>query len=572
MCNFFSWCSTPVQEAEMSPPPPSIFVNGNKAPLPSPSPELSYSRKKTAKVVDETFSRQEPNRLMTVNIKKTTDRVYLPADPKSSLGAVSSSHHVQHIQIAVSESPSYTPLRVVIHPSPTTPSEPLDGESSAKPRLIRSRSDEAEVNERRLRMIDEQRDNRFHQDLIKCQQERAQEALVFGFLAHEIRGLVTSIIAAKDEPEPSEIRKLPPSIRAAWDAMAVSSDELLHFLNNSLDLTKISQGEMQLNPVQFSFSEFIHNIGLQFNSKLHSKNLQFKIECADNIPLHLIGDRHRLNQVLSNLLSNAIKFTEAGSITLQVNLVATSDNNATLRFAVTDTGKGLSINTIASLCQPFKQANSSVAGQHGGTGLGLYICKLLIQLMNGLPYSQEAANAISITSDGEGTGSTFAFLSTFKTPENVSVVPVKPPKAQFLPNLRILCVDDELVNRKIMHRMLLGMKCEVDVKDSAQAALDTMFPPEGSSPVYDAVLLDVNMKGGMNGIEAARHIRQRSRSMGITPPMIVACSGNILKGSDCEDFNIALVKPTSKTTIFDVLAPLVEAKTQAHAKTKTKEE
>ena len=160
-----------------------------------------------------------------------------------------------------------------------------------------------------------------------------------------------------------------------------SADVLLGVINDILDFSKIEAGQLAIEHLPFDLHDVIENTAALLRTRAESKGLTFRVELADQVPHHLVGDALRLTQVLNNLGSNAIKFTEQGSITLRVTGEAMSALVARLQVAVEDTGIGMTDAELGRLFQSFAQADSSISRRFGGSGLGLAICKHLVEMM-----------------------------------------------------------------------------------------------------------------------------------------------------------------------------------------------
>ena len=210
------------------------------------------------------------------------------------------------------------------------------------------------------------------------------------------------------------------------------------------------------------------------------------------MPSALRGDPGRLRQVLTNLVGNAIKFTERGEITVKVALVDESEESATLRFSVRDTGIGISDEEADALFEAFTQADASTTRRFGGTGLGLTISKRLVELMNG---------RIGVESE-PGAGSTFWFTATFTRQDPASVVAPADYDAEGTAGARVLAVDDNETNRKVVAGMLESWRCRHVEVESAAAALDALRAAAEKGEPYDVAVLDMMMPE-MDGEELA---------------------------------------------------------------------
>jgi CheY-like chemotaxis protein len=227
-----------------------------------------------------------------------------------------------------------------------------------------------------------------------------------------------------------------------------------------------------------------------------------------DVPEHVIGDPTRLRQVLSNLLSNALKFTKAGEVVVTVERIAGVGKMARLKFAVRDTGIGMSPETLANIFEPFRQADSSTTRRYGGTGLGLTISRRLVELMGG---------HLVVTSE-ESRGSQFSF-------ELFMPIVTEPaaPKAADLRGTRALVVDDSATNRRVITGMLGLEGVETDSTGDAKDALRKLREAQGRGQAFSVVVTDMQMPG-MDGLELVRGIRDDEKIA--TTPVVMATSGN----------------------------------------------
>jgi CheY-like chemotaxis protein len=279
------------------------------------------------------------------------------------------------------------------------------------------------------------------------------------------------------------------------------------------------------------------------------KGLDLDATIDDDVPVAIAGDSTRLRQVLLNLLSNAIKFTAKGGVGLTV---ARGEADQ-VKFAVRDSGIGLSPEGIGKLFQRFAQAESSTARQYGGTGLGLAISRKLAELMGG---------TMTVESAGAGHGSTFRF--SIRAPEATlaqkSATPrtvVDPAMAERHP-LRILLADDNAVNRKLALRLLQQMGYRADVAGNGVEAVECI-----ERQAYDVVLMDVQMPE-MDGLEASRRIV--SRWPGGERPRIVAMTANAMQGDREACLAAGMDDYISKPIrVAELVAALTQTRSRIHA-------
>ncbi len=280
---------------------------------------------------------------------------------------------------------------------------------------------------------------------------------------------------------------------------------LLTTVNDILDSSKIEAGKLTFEEITFSPSELIVNVAELLQDKAQEKGLTFQVELSPAIASYIVGDPHRLTQVLLNLLNNAIKFTDSGEITLSSLLLKEEEGRQQLKFSITDTGIGLSQDQIVKLFAPFTQADESTTRRYGGTGLGLSISKHLVNLMGGdlLVESQP------------GEGSTFHFTVWFPIGKESDATPLYPSLAPVpdsgtpldLSAYRILLVEDNDINQELALELLRCTGAELVIVDNGAKAVQMVINGKG---IFDLVLMDVQMPI-MDGYDATRLIRKDGR-------------------------------------------------------------
>jgi len=348
-----------------------------------------------------------------------------------------------------------------------------------------------------------------------------------------------------------------------------AGNSLLTIINDILDFSKIEAYKMSLEEIDFDIGQTIESaLDLHMLSACN-KGLALSSEIDDRVPGTLVGDPSRLRQVITNLAGNAIKFTETGSVSIDVSLESGPDipaiGDATIvRFSVADTGVGIPEEKQGDIFQSFLQADDSVTRRHGGTGLGLTICKLLVGLMGG---------ELSLKSE-EGKGSTFSFTAKLKVgdPDKVEIQAVNPvgPTVPTLPRLTVLLADDNPLNRELATTLLTEQKHDVVAVENGVQALEAL-----KAKPYDLVLMDVQMPI-MDGVSATRAIRNRNSGVLDSEIPIIALTAHALKG-DRERFlsagmNDYIAKPISMKDFFATIARTVAgASSSRHNGVPTKE-
>jgi response regulator RpfG family c-di-GMP phosphodiesterase/signal transduction histidine kinase len=367
--------------------------------------------------------------------------------------------------------------------------------------------------------------------------ERAAQAKA-DFLAkmsHEIRTPMNAIIgmshlALKADPTPRQ--------RETLDRILSASEHLLAILNDVLDYSKLEAGKVEAEHVDFRLASVLGTVRDLVAQKAAAKGLELDFQVDPRVPPELAGDPLRLGQILINYANNAVKFTERGWIRISVDCLEEGPDDVLLRFAVRDTGIGLTEAERGRLFQAFQQAGASITRSHGGTGLGLAICRQLAGLMGGEVGVESAP----------GQGSTFWFkvrLARGRGPVRAGAP--EPPRGPG--HGRILLVEDNAINREIAADLLKGAGYRVDEAENGAAAL-RMVQERG----YDLVLMDVHMPV-MDGLQATVEIRNLPELGGL--PILALTAGVLESDRDhclAAGMNGHIAKPLHPDALFAELA------------------
>ncbi|MCJ0763843.1 response regulator [Variovorax terrae] len=315
---------------------------------------------------------------------------------------------------------------------------------------------------------------------------------------------------------------------------------LLGILNDILDLSKIEAGKLAVDSVDFELEQVLSGVGDLVNEKAGAKGLEVVIDVDEHVPKMLQGDPMRLGQVLMNLANNAVKFTDQGEVAITVRVAQETADGVVLRFAVTDTGIGLSPEQQERMFQSFEQADASTTRRFGGTGLGLAISRHLTGLMGGEIGVESAL----------GEGATFWFTARFgRSAQRARALVTNGG----LKGRRILVVDDSARARAVIVDMLLRMKFEVVQADAGRAALALVAQADAQGRPFDLVLLDWQMPE-MDGIEAARELARLP--LGRRPEVLLVTAFNreeVISGARAAGVREVLIKPVSPSLVFDAL-------------------
>jgi len=335
---------------------------------------------------------------------------------------------------------------------------------------------------------------------------------------------------------------LTPKQRDYLNKISSSANTLLGVINDILDFSKIEAGKLDIEHAVFSFDSVLDTISSVESHSAAAKGLEL-LYATEEIPRRLVGDPLRLGQVLINLISNAIKFTDRGEVVVSAQALERSGSRVKLRFSVRDSGIGMTAEQVASLFQPFSQADGSTTRRYGGTGLGLFICKRLVQLMGGDIWVESAP--------GEGT--TVHFTCVMGCPPHAGEAPVR--EVRELRDMRVLVVDDNSMAREVLCGILNGFAMEVVTVASGEAALDALNDAATRDP-FRLVLMDWRMPG-MSGIQTARLIRSNPLFRKVEIVMVTAFGQEELV-REAERTGVArfLLKPVSASIVFDTLVDL----------------
>ncbi len=318
-----------------------------------------------------------------------------------------------------------------------------------------------------------------------------------------------------------------------------SGESLLSVINDILDLSKIEAGKLDLESAAFYLRERLGDTMKSLGLRAHAKGLELVCQIPPDVPDRLLGDLGRLRQIIVNLVGNAIKFTDAGEVVLDVQVQTRSDNEAVLHFAVRDTGIGIPEEKRDTIFDAFEQVDSSTTRRHGGTGLGLAISSRLAQMMGGSIWVES----------GIGPGSVFHF--TVRVGLADQTAHVLPPSPTVVHDTRVLVVDDNATNRRILDQMLRNWGMKPTTVPGGRDALDALRQARDSGDAYQLVLSDANMPE-MDGFLLAEEIKKDSH-LDHTIIMMLTSGGRSGDVTRCEQLGIAsyLLKPIKQSELFD---------------------
>ncbi|MEI9962511.1 MAG: response regulator [Limisphaerales bacterium] len=357
-------------------------------------------------------------------------------------------------------------------------------------------------------------------------------------MSHEIRTPMNAIIGMT---ELTLNTRLSASQREYLETVRNSAESLLTLLNDILDFSKIEAGKVTIEAIDFNLRDTLGDVVQTLAVRAHAKELELTLHVRPDVPDALIGDPHRLRQIMFNLIGNAVKFTKVGEVIVEVSQERVGEAEAWLHFSVKDTGIGIAPEQRAKLFQAFEQVDASTTREFGGTGLGLAISFQMISLMGG---------KVDVQSE-VGKGSTFSFTARFGIGLANSQFLQKPVTG--LSDLQVLTVDDNPTNRMILDEMLTSWGMNVVRATNAFEALAETKKrrPQGAFPL---VITDVHMPGA-DGFELVTWLKQ-DEAYKDSKIIMLTSSGRTDDAERCRELGVDahLTKPVKQAALFDAIA------------------
>ena len=370
-------------------------------------------------------------------------------------------------------------------------------------------------------------------------------------MSHEIRTPMNGVLGMTElllETGLSSVQ------RKYAETVQSSGKNLLAIINDVLDFSKIEAGKLELETVELDLRQSLEDTVDLLAERAHAKGLELACRIPSDLDTYVVGDPLRLGQILTNLAGNAIKFTQKGSVLLTISLVKKTATTTTVRFEVTDSGQGITLDAQSRIFDEFSQADGSTTRKHGGSGLGLAISRQLVEMMGG---NLQVKSRV-------GTGSTFFFSCEFQRQQRSSLQGSKTLPSGSLAGLRTLILDSSSAGRGILHSQVCNWGMQLRVAETSEHGIELLKSAAASGQPFDLAVIDLGFSG-TDTLALARTIKGNAAISGVRLVMLTPVGNHtIIKAARTAGINTCLVKPVRQSDLYANLVSVMSNE-QSHA-------